>query len=154
MPNEENLIRNSELTPDERKARASKAGKASGAARRKRKRLSDSLKLLLSLPTNSKEAQKAIEGMGLDADANNQDAIIAGLAKKAMKGDPKAVHEIRSILGELETTGQKAERKARTEKLTAETEVLRAKTNTEQEHVEDDGFMDALRGSASEDWNG
>ena len=48
MANEQNLIKPSDLTPNERRENASKAGKASGAARRARKTLKEELLALLS----------------------------------------------------------------------------------------------------------
>ena len=47
--NSENLIKNSEQTPEQRRARASKAGKASVAARRERKSFRETLQTLLEL---------------------------------------------------------------------------------------------------------
>ena len=47
MANEQNLIKNEDLTPEQRRKNASKAGKASAAARKKRKTLKEELLLLL-----------------------------------------------------------------------------------------------------------
>lgn len=130
MPNEENLIKNEDLTPTERRERASKAGKASGAARRRRKKMKTALNDLLTLPPESKEAKKALEGMGVPMEeADNQTAVLAGLVKASMKGNPKAIKELRSILGEMEKAPEPKERKA-----------------------PNDGFLKALSGKAAEDW--
>ena len=43
MPNPENLVRNEDRTPEQRKANASKGGIASGKARRKRRELREML---------------------------------------------------------------------------------------------------------------
>ena len=45
MANEQNLIKNEKLTPSQRRKNASKAGKASGASRRKRKALKEELEI-------------------------------------------------------------------------------------------------------------
>lgn|GEM_PF-1165866 len=154
MPNEKNLIRMSDLSPEERRARASKAGKASAKARRKRKAMKSALDELMTLPPNSPEAQAALKGIGaLLDDADNQTAVLAGLMKAAMAGDFRAVKELRNILGESrDTSAEKAERKARTEQLKAKTAALKARSSTEPDTVENDGFLDAISRKAAEDW--
>lgn len=134
MPNEENLVRNESLTAEQRTERARKAGKASGAARRRRKKMKTVLNDLMTLPPDSREAKKALEGLGdLLDDADNQTAVLAGLMKKAMKGDSKAMKELRSILGETDKAQEAKEHKPK---------------------AQDDGFIDALTGKAVEDWSG
>lgn len=49
MPNAENLIPNSERTPSERRANASKAGKASGKARRAKRTMREVANLVLDM---------------------------------------------------------------------------------------------------------
>ena len=49
MANEQNLIRNEDLTPEQRRESASRAGKASAKARRERKMLKDALSAGLSI---------------------------------------------------------------------------------------------------------
>ena len=49
--NPENLKPNSERTPSERKKLASKAGRASGASRRRRKTFKELLEVALSMPS-------------------------------------------------------------------------------------------------------
>jgi hypothetical protein len=53
------------------------------------------------------------------------DSCVAGTVREAVKGSVKAMHEIRDIMGE---------------------------TSDEDEQIADDGFIDALNGTASEDW--
>ena len=81
MTNEQNLKKNSERTPEERKALARKAGKKSGEARKKRKLLKEELLLLLS-------------------QGNCQEKMSIALIEKAINGDIKAFEVIRDTIGE------------------------------------------------------
>ena len=56
--NEQNLIPFNERTEDERRELASKAGKASGAARRKKRTMKATAKMLFDLPITSKELKQ------------------------------------------------------------------------------------------------
>ena len=85
MANEQNLIRNEDLTPTERRERASKAGKASVEARRRRKTLKEELELLL---------EKMEDGQ------TNQERMSISLFKEAIKGNTKAFEIIRDTVGE------------------------------------------------------
>ena len=85
MANEQNLIRNEDLTPTERRERASKAGKASAEARRRRKTLKEELELLL---------EKMEDGQ------TNQERMSISLFKEAIKGNTKAFEIIRDTVGE------------------------------------------------------
>ena len=86
MANEQNLIQNSDRTPSERRANASKAGLASGEARRKRKALNEELLLLLE-------------------DGDVQERISLALINEALNGNKagsvtKAFEVIRDTIGE------------------------------------------------------
>lgn len=86
MANEQNLIKPSDLTPTERRENASKAGKASGEARRKRKTLREELLALLS-------------------DGDIQERMSLALINEAIEGNnagsvTKAFETIRDTIGE------------------------------------------------------
>ena len=81
MANNQNLIKNEDLTPEQRRANASKAGKASAEARKKRKTLREELLALL-------------------ANGNTQNKMSLAMIKKAMNGDTKAFEVIRDTIGE------------------------------------------------------
>lgn len=81
MANTQNLIKNEDLTPSQRRENASKAGKASAEAKKKRKTLRDELITLL-----------------LSGDTQNK--ISLAMIEKAMKGDTKAFEVIRDTIGE------------------------------------------------------
>lgn len=122
----EDLIPFNERTEDEQKEIARKGGIASGAARRRKKSLKEAADLYLSLPLRDKRKLNAMLRDGIDPeDADNQMAIIVGLAKMAMAGDSKSAKVLFKLLDE---GGANAEPEA------------------------DDGFLDALRGEASDVW--
>ena len=81
MANEQNLIRNEDLTPIERRERARKAGIASGKVRAERKTLREELLLLL-------------------AQGDTQNKLSLSLIQKALTGDTKAYEVIRDTIGE------------------------------------------------------
>lgn len=86
MANEQNLIPNSKRTPKERRENASKAGKASVEARRRRKTLKEELLMLLS-------------------DGDTQNKISVALIQEAIKGNKagsvaRAFETIRDTVGE------------------------------------------------------
>lgn len=101
MPNENNIISNSERTPKERKEIAAAGGRASGVSRRRKKNLREAAELYLSLPVADKRTWNRLAREGVaPEDVDNQMAIIAGLALKAMKGDSRAAKLLFELLGE------------------------------------------------------
>ena len=129
MANEKNLEKGkaTQFRSGEEAARnGQNGGIASGAARRRKKSLKEAADLYLSLPLRDKRKLNALLRDGIDPeDADNQMAIIVGLAKMAMAGDSKSAKVLFELLDE---GGAKAEPEA------------------------DDGFLDALRGEASDVW--
>lgn len=101
MPNEKNLIPNSERTPEELRQITSAGGRASGAARRRKRALKEAADLYLSLPVSDRRKWNALAKRGIDPeDIDNQMAMIVGLADAAAKGDARAGRLIVDILGE------------------------------------------------------
>lgn len=101
MPNEKNIIPNSERTPEERREIAAAGGRASGVSRRRKKNLREAAELYLSLPVADKRTWNRLAREGVaPEDVDNQMAIIAGLALKAMKGDSRAAKLLFELLGE------------------------------------------------------
>lgn len=92
MANPQNLVRNEDRTPSQRRENARKAGKASAAKRAERKTFREGLLLLLNEPLKDKE--------GNVSDKTTQDAIIAGVVKRAINGDTRAFELIRDTIGE------------------------------------------------------
>ena len=101
MPNEKNLIPNSERTPEELRRITSAGGRASGEARRRKKSLREAAELYLSLPVSDKRAWNKLAKDGVEQeDVDNQMAIIAGLTIKAVKGDAKAAKLLFDLVGD------------------------------------------------------
>ena len=101
MPNEKNLIPNSERTPEERREIATAGGKASGVSRRRKRSLKEAADLYLSLPVSDRRVWKKIARRGVDPeDIDNQMAMIIGLTVAATAGDAKAAKVIVDLLGE------------------------------------------------------
>ena len=102
--NEKNLIPNSERTPNERRENASKAGKASGASRRRKRSMQECAKFILSLPTNTKVDRDTLIAAGVslenitEEDVTNLLVINAALINSAKSGDVRAIKEVRSII--------------------------------------------------------
>lgn len=100
MPNANNIIPNSERTAEERREIAAAGGRASGVSRRRKKSLREAAELYLSLPVSDKKSWNRLARDGVEPeDVDNQMAIIAGLAMKAMKGDAKAAKVIFDLVG-------------------------------------------------------
>ena len=100
MPNEKNIIPNSERTPEERREIAAAGGRASGVSRRRKRSLREAADLYLSLPVSNTREWNKISIDGVDPeDIDNQMAMIVGLTKKAIKGDAKAAKIIVDLIG-------------------------------------------------------
>lgn len=106
MPNEQNLVPNSERTAEERQKIASAGGRASGIARRRKRSLREAADLYLSLPVADRKSWNKIAREGVDPeDIDNQMAMIIGLTQRAMKGDAKAAKVIVDLIGEAPNNG-------------------------------------------------
>ncbi len=125
MPNEQNIIPNSERTPEERREIARAGGVASGAARRRKRSLKQAADLYLSLPVTDRRVWNKIARDGVDPeDIDNQMAVIVGLTEAAVQGDARCAKVLIDLLGD----------------------------STGEESTPDDGFMDALREEAGQIW--
>ena len=118
MANERNLVPNSARTPSERRENASKAGIASGKARRRKKSLKQKMQLLLSLPpTDTDRTELTIMGIDPD-DMDNEMVLVKALFIAAAAGNTKAFDRIQDVLGrtvareELALKKQEAKRRA------------------------------------------
>jgi len=97
---QENLIPFNELTEDERRELAKKAGEASGVARREKKTLREMVKIFGELKVEGKAA-RAMEELGIEKNLQTRfmQGVVA-LFNKANKGDTAAFNAIRDIIGE------------------------------------------------------
>ena len=109
MPNEKNLIPNSERTPEERREIATAGGKASGVSRRRKRSLKEAADLYLTLPVADRRTWNKIARRGVDPDdIDNQMAMIIGLTMAATAGDARAAKVIVDLLGEDSHSGEAA----------------------------------------------
>ena len=100
MANTQNLIDNNSLTPEERKARAIKAAKASVEARKKKKQMRDAFDILLKKKPTP-EQQVVLQKMGIDpSDSDNRMVIAVSMLQQAIGGNVKAAEFIRDTIGE------------------------------------------------------
>lgn len=118
MANEKNLVPFDERTESEQREIASRGGKASGAARRRKKSLKQKMQLLLSLPAAGND-QAELAAMGVEpGDMDNEMVLIKALFLSAAEGDTKAFDRIQDVLGksvareELALKKQEAKRRA------------------------------------------
>lgn len=95
MANEQNLIKNSERTPSERRENAKKAGVASGKARRKKANLKKAFETILQADVASPSVKKQLEDMGFDT--TNEMALAMVIMQKAMKGNVRAFEQISKL---------------------------------------------------------
>jgi hypothetical protein len=97
---EENLIPFSERTKEEARELGRRGGKASGAARRRKRSLKEAADLYLSLPVEDKRRWNKLSRRYLDAeDIDNQMAMIVSLWDGAMAGDARSAKVLIDLLG-------------------------------------------------------
>lgn len=100
MAGEENLIPFSERTKEEARELGRRGGKASGAARRRKRSLKEAADLYLSLPVEDKRRWNKLSRRYLDAeDIDNQMAMIVALWDGAMSGDARSAKVLIDLIG-------------------------------------------------------
>lgn len=133
-------------TTDERRELAIKAGKASGESRRRKADFRRTLNLLLTVKIDSSEWTPILEAMGLDSTLES--AINAAMIKEALSGNVKAYEAIARYSGQTEKTD--ADQEEQNLRMAA----VKSKMGSgDAEEPVDDGFLDALKESAAEDWS-
>lgn len=146
MANEQNLIKNSERTPSERRESAKKAGVASGKARRKKANLKKAFETILQAEVASPNVKKQLEELGFDS--TNEMALAMVMMQKAMKGNVRAFEQISKLTTtDAKDTLDKKEQKARIKRLELdnkkrEQELSGSKTDTSLM----ESLLDAVKG--------
>ena len=106
MANEENLKKGEPYrfrTGEQQVEVARKGGIASGEARRRKKAMRDTAKMLLDMqvPKAAKELKQKLAVMGIsEEDFTYQTAVMVGVINQAMKGNTKAAAFLRDTVGE------------------------------------------------------
>lgn len=139
-------------TTSELREIASRGGKASGEARRKKADFRKTLNLLLTAKIDNPEWTPMLEALGLDSTLES--AVNAAMIREALNGDVKAYEAIARYSGQSDRTeADHEEQRARMDKEQAQTKAIKKKSELgEADEIEDDGFMDALKGDATGDW--
>ena len=151
MANEQNLIKNSERTPSERRENAKKAGVASGKARRKKANLKKAFETILQADVASPNVKKQLEDMGFDT--TNEMALAMVMMQKAMKGNVRAFEQISKLTTtDAKDSLDKKEQRERIEALKLENEKRRKQIGTSEVDVKDDDFIKSLEGVVEETW--
>lgn len=141
----ENLIPFSKRSKDEAREYGSKGGKASGESRRRKAAMRDTMNRLLTM-------QAEVEGLSdiLRADGGEstyEELITMAMIEKALRGNVNAFNAIKATVGQTDKSAVDLEEQ------NLRMAAQKAKMGVDEEDdQEDDGFMEALKGSAEEDW--
>ena len=100
VANEENLVQNrSDITPEQRRANARKAGLASAAAKKRRKDMKNSMQMLLGMDLPPKMVE-LLEGKGFQGEKwSFIDIVNVSAIQQAIKGNVRAMEFIRDTAG-------------------------------------------------------
>lgn len=118
MANEQNLIPNSERTPEQLREQTRKAGIASGKARREKRDRKQRMAELLDLTMQGAGVEKIKKFFGIEGELTAYETISLSCLMNAMKkGDANALEKLLKISGEqfaevLDVTVAKSEKLA------------------------------------------
>lgn len=143
MANNGNLRR---LSPSEAREYGHRGGKASGESRRRKADFRKVLNALLTAKIDNPEWTPLLESLGLDS---TLEAVVnAAMIREALSGNVKAYLAIKDVLG------QTSKSDADLEEQRLRMGAAKAKMGAPNEEDDsDDGFLDALKGSAEKDWD-
>lgn len=119
-----NLKPQNTRTKEEQREIARLGGKASGKVRREKSTIAKMLKQWADSPITCEGLKKEAESYGLETN-EGRSLITLSLIKGTLDGNPKYMERLMSLMGEDVPTG---------------------------EEIGDDGFMQAIKGSAGNDW--
>ena len=101
MANSQNLIKNEDLTPEQRRRNASKAGKASAKKRQQNKTFKEIInKFLDEQVSDERLKQQMVEFGFADKEVSNKSCAVISLWKESIKGNTKAFELLRDTIGE------------------------------------------------------
>lgn len=124
---------------------ASKGGKASGEARRRKANLRQTMNAILTSEVDIPEWTQILEALGLDSTLET--VISAAMVREAMNGNVKAYTAIKDVLGQ--TSKSETDLEEQKVRMAA----TKAKMGVDDdEDQEDDGFLDALKSTVEDDW--
>ena len=101
MSNEQNSIKNEDLTPSQRRKNASKAGKASAKKRQQNKTFKEIISNFLDGQVSDERLKQQMIDFGFaDKEVSNKSCAVFALWKEAIKGNTKAFELLRDTIGE------------------------------------------------------
>ena len=161
MANEQNLIPLNKRSKSVQREIQEKGRQANKEKWAEKKDMQSRVKAVMEMPADPGVA-RGMSKLGVPID-DVADAILAGLLKSALKGDVRAFEKLMEYAGQSVKSSDKLkafeERKAEAEAERAEMETELYKLRLEaikgigQEDLPDDGFLDALKSTAAEDWS-
>ena len=95
---DENLVKYTNMTPEEKAEFHSRGGKASTAKRRQKKTFAETLRAVLASEYPVEDAKKKLQSMGLDG--TWMDQLSQAQVDKASRGDTEAFRAVRDTIGE------------------------------------------------------
>lgn len=163
MANEKNLTPfTSDQSREEAVKNGAKGGRASGQARRRKKMLKEGIAAMMQEQA-PEGAVKSFRKAGFDV-STNYEAMVAACMIGAMNGNVRMLELVSDLMGErerdvirremLELDRERFEvEKKRTEAETKRVELMNKEMSNDDEEETDDGFIEALKGTASADWS-
>lgn len=145
MANKRNLVQFSGRSREEVEEINRKGGKASGKARRKKADFRKTLNALLTAEIDSPEWSPILGTLGLESTL--EAAVNAAMIREALNGNVKAYEAIAKYSGQSDKTDTDQEEQ--------NLRMAAAKSKMgvdDKEEAEDDGFLDALKGTVEKDW--
>ena len=106
MANDENLIPMNRRTESERRKIATAGGKASGAARRKKRDMRKTAEMLLNMPVSNKQSsmKAMLSALGIDEeDMDYSRGVMAAMLVQAANGNVNAAKFLRDTAGQNPT---------------------------------------------------
>jgi len=103
LANDENLIPMNRRTKSERREIASKGGKASGEARRKKRDMRQAAEMLLNMPVSNKQStmKATLTALGInEEDMDYSMGVLAAMLVQAANGNVKAATFLRDTAGQ------------------------------------------------------
>ena len=146
MANNENLNGHGfhERTASEQREIAIMGGKASGRARRRKAAMRDTMNRLLTMKVEVEGLSDILMADG--GESTYEEIITMAMIEKAMRGDVKAYLAIKDVLGQTSKSDVDLEEQQ------LRMAATKANMGVDDEEQEDDGFLEALKGSVENDW--
>lgn len=138
---------NSNRTPEERRELAKIAGKASGAARRRKANFRKTLNLLLTAEIDSEEWKPVLESLGVECTLES--ALLMAQIKEALAGNTKAATFIAKYSGQSpEPEENRRNRDADTELKKARKQAVTGENETDEALDKLDSILKEMRDNA------